>query len=326
MVARRPPSLSRSCTLGPGVGRGSPASKHTARAHAISERGVCALSAVSLFASLALQPGCSSVGTEDAGVVAPSGVGSLALVRVERQAEALESPARITSSIKVARYRGLDGERLLRLLGAEGRELDACAAIGGLDEAPLPSSAQVELLSVGSIALRLGTREAQPHVLSPRLFPALATTAGGFFYADAFDGEAGDGPEVVVSAAGRDGVGRFELALTMPEQVSGLELDTLAQDGPIALTRDRALELAWEPGAQGGYLELELYAGGSVLTCTLRDDGHFSLPRERLEAMDADDNAVLVLRRVHVAPVAVQGVESAYAHLSSARTSAIQLR
>jgi hypothetical protein len=279
--------------------------------------------AVSLLASIALHTGCSSVGTDDAGVVAPSGVGSLALVRVERQAEALESPARITSSVKVARYRGLDGERLLRLLGAEGRELDACAAIGGLDEAPLPSSAQVELLSVGGIALRLGNREAQ---LSPRLFPALATTAGGFFYADAFDGEAGDGPDVAVSAAGREGVGRFDLSLTMPEQVSGLELDTHAQGGPFALTRNRALELAWEPGAQGGYLELELYAGGSMLNCTLRDDGHFSLPRERLEAMDADENAVLVLRRVHVAPVAVQGVESAYAHLSSARTIAVQLR
>lgn len=276
--------------------------------------------------ALALQLGCSSAVPEDAGVVAPSGVGSLALVRVERQAESPDVPARITSSVKVARYRGLDGERLLRLLGAEGRELDTCAAVGGLDELPLPSSAQVELLSVGSIALHLGNQGAPAHLLSPRLFPALATTAGGFFYADAFDGDLEEGPEVSVSAAGEHGIGRFELSLAMPDQVAALELDSVAPEGPLTLARNRSVELGWEPAAQSGYVELELYAGGSVLSCTLRDDGHFAVPQERLEAMDSDDNAVLVLRRVHVAPVNVQGVASAYAHLSSARAIAAHVR
>jgi len=129
-----------------------------------------------------------------------------------------------------------------------------------------------------------------------------------------------------VSAAGAAGLGRFELALAVPEQVGGLLLDGVAPGTNLSLARDRAAELSWEPGAQGDHLEVELYVGGSVLACTMRDDGYFVVPRERLEGLDLDDNAALVLRRVHIAPIEVQGVESAYARVSSARSFNTQLR
>jgi len=128
---------------------------------------------VAVFAAGSLAGACSSAVPDDAGVETASGVGSLALVHVERQAEALEAPPRITSSVKVARYRGIDSDRLLRLLGADTRELDSCAVLGGLDDAPLPASAHVELMSVGTIGLTRSIRASFPP--SPPRPPAFST-------------------------------------------------------------------------------------------------------------------------------------------------------
>jgi hypothetical protein len=272
----------------------------------------------------ALAVACSQGVQEDAGVEAASGMGSLALVHVERQAEAGSAQPRVTSSVKVARYRGIEGDRLLRLLGAEARDLDTCHVVGGLDEAPLPAAAQVELMSVGTIGLRVGE---ESHELSPRLFPALATTAGGFFYADAFDTHAGpDNTAYAIAAGGKGGIGRFALALTLPDAVDGVQLSGAPATDVASLTRSADVALQWDAATGGDYLELELFVGGSMLACSLRDDGQFVLPHDQLSALDADDNAAMVLRRVRVLPVDVQGIESAYVRLSSARTFSARVR
>jgi hypothetical protein len=280
--------------------------------------------ALQLVATAALAVGCSQGVQEDAGVEAASGIGSLALVHMERQAEAGSAQPRVTSSVKVARYRGIEGERLLRLLGAEARDLDTCHVVGGLDEAPLPATAQVELMSVGTIGLRVGE---EAHELSPRLFPALATTAGGFFYADAFDTQAGpDTTAYAIAAGGKGGIGRFALALTLPDAVGAVQLSGEPVVDVANLARGADVALQWDAAQGGDHLELELFVGGTMLACSLRDDGHFLLPREQLSALDADDNAAMVLRRVRIQPVDMQGIENAYVRLSSARTFTARVR
>jgi hypothetical protein len=120
-----------------------------------------------------------------------------------------------------ARYRGIDGEGLLKVLGAEPRELETCGAAVALDDGALSPAAQVELLSVGAIQLSLGGTS---HSLAPRLFPALATTAAGWFYAGAAElpGQASGGDEpFVLRASGQAGLGKFELRGPTPSEVLG---------------------------------------------------------------------------------------------------------
>ncbi len=273
----------------------------------------------------ALSVACTDSRAEDAGVTLESRVGSIALLHLERFAETEDPQPRLVAAAKVARYRAMQPDALLRLLGADARELDSCSATAGLGELDLGPEAQVELLSVGDIALRGGTTAA---TFAPRLFPALATTASGWFYA----GEAevalprAELEEYVLSAPGESGVGAFEVTLGAPSAVLGLGLSGVSFEQPAVLGRVGPMELTWEAEDVGDRVELEIYAGSSSLLCTARDDGHFALSDAQLRVLDADDNATLVVRRVRVVSVDMVGIASAYARVATTRALPLQLR
>ena len=281
--------------------------------------------------------GCTTSGNEDAGselgVDMPRS-GTLALIRLERSPLTEAAPARVVTNAKVARYTGLDGSSVLKLLGVDVRDGESCTVSGRLDDFPLAVGARVELLSVGDISLRVGTRT---HTLSPRLFPDLAATASGWFYAGnadmsaqlgetepARDGGMG-GDEYVLSAPGRQGVGRFDLSVAAPGEVLGLELAGSAVTGDETLARNSDQNLTWEPEDMRDRLEVEVFAGGSVLSCSLRDDGQFTLPRQKLALLDQDAQASLVVRRVRVISTDMQGIETAYVRLATTKTWTVRI-
>ncbi len=268
--------------------------------------------------------GCSSSGGEDAGLDLGVGSGSLALVRLERFPPTETGPARLVADAKVARYSGLDGSSVLKLLGADVRDGEGCILAGRFDDLSLAPDSRVELLSVGPLALRTGE---VAQTFSPRLFPELATTASGWFYAGNTELPAAraEGEEYALSAQGEHGVGRFELAVGAPNEVLGLELGGVKLDPEAALTRTRDLSLTWEPEDLSDRVELEIYAGGAVLSCSARDDGQFVLPHAKLASLEQDAHGSLVLRRVRVMFTDMQGIETAYVRIATTRTLPIQV-
>jgi hypothetical protein len=283
---------------------------------------------ISLFLASCPLFGCTTADSEDAGAeLAAGSQGSLALFSIERSADPGSEFPRVAAGAKIARFRGIDGEGLLKLLGAEPRDLETCSTGTGLDERSVSASAQVDLLSVGPITLRVG--EAQ-HRLPPRLFPALATTAAGWFYAAALElpAPSAENEEFALSApgAGAHALGKFELNGVSPGEVHGLAVAGVPLARGAALAREADAELTWEPEGQGDRIEIELFAGSGTLSCAARDDGQFSLPRARLKVLEADDNATLIVRRVRVAPLEMTGIDSAYARVATARTLSLQIK
>jgi hypothetical protein len=275
-----------------------------------------------LWAFCVLPLGCTSTGSEDAG--ADPALSSLALIGLERSVNGDAEGASLSASAKVARFRGIDGEGLLKVLGAEPRELETCGTAGALEDGALGPQAQVDLLSVGAIEVSLSD---QHHSLAPRLFPALATTAAGWHYAGAAElpgpASAGDEP-FVLSAAGQAGLGKFELRGSTPKEVHGLACGGVPVQAGSLLSRADNVEFTWEPGS-ADRIELEIFAGGSTLSCAARDDGHFRISRAQLRVLDADESAALIVRRVRTVPLEMAGVESAYARLAVTRSVSLRV-
>jgi hypothetical protein len=305
-----------------------------------------------LLVACAAVIGCTSSGNEDAGAELGAGTGSVALFRLERfpssyasgstSADPQGATPRVVANAKIARFTGMDGSSVSKLLGVEVREGEGCTVSGRLDGFSFHPEARVELLSVGDISLRLGDRA---QTLSPRLFPDLASTASGWFYAghaelapaeSGVDRERSDGglereSEYTLSAPGEQGIGRFELAIAAPGPVLGLELAgnelSLDQQAEGAtLKRDADASLSWEPEDLRDQIEIELYAGGSVLSCTARDDGQFSVPQAKLALLEADPQASIVVRRVRVVPVELQGIESADVRFATTLNGALRVQ
>jgi hypothetical protein len=275
-----------------------------------------------LFACAALA-GCTSSGSEDAGAEGP-GSASLAMLRLERFQQG-DQDGRLVANAKIARFTGLDGSSVLKLLGVEPREGEGCTVGSRLDGFPLPPEARLELLSIGDISLRAGERV---QTLSPRLFPDLASTASGWFYASGAELEAVDGgvereDYYALSASGEQGIGHFELALSAPGAVTGLKLD--GKD-PTTLARSADVQLSWDPEDMRDQVELEIYAGSSVLSCAAGDDGQFTLPAAKLALLDADPQASIVVRRVLAVSTDMQGVESAVVRFATTRTATLAVQ
>ncbi len=280
---------------------------------------------LSFLLPCALSVACTDSRAEDAGVTLDSRVGSVAILNLERFSETEDPQPRVVAAAKIARYRAMQPEALLRLLGADARELDSCSSTTGLGELDLGPEAQVELLSVGDIALRGATTDAR---FSPRLFPALATTASGWFYAGEAEGALprAELDEYVLSAPGEAGVGNFEVTVGAPFAVTGLGVAGVPFESPAFVGRSGPSELTWDAEDAGDLVEFEIYAGSSSLACTARDDGHFILSDVQLRALDADDNATLLVRRVRVVPLDMAGIESAYVRVATTRTLPLQIR
>jgi hypothetical protein len=248
----------------------------------------------------------------------------MALLALERSVDGDGEGTRVAASAKVARFRGIDGDGLLKLLGAEPRELETCGTSAALDDGVLSPLAQVDLLSVGAIELSLAE---QHHSLSPRLFPALATTAAGWFYgaAELPAQPAGTEEPFVLSAAGQAGLGKFELRGSTPREVLGLTLGGAPLEAGAVLSRAQPLELTWEPSAGADRIEIEIFAAGSTLSCAARDDGHFRFSNAQLKLLEADESAALIVKRVRTVPVEMAGVESAYARLAVTRSFSLRV-
>ncbi len=268
---------------------------------------------------------CTTVNTDDAGAVPSGPIGSVSLLQLERFVDPDGVSSRVVVGAKVARYRGLDGDSLLRLLGARPIEIETCEFGGGLSTYPVSEDAQVELVSVGDIGLRNADVST---TLMPRLFPALSTTAAGWFYAaDAeLPAPRAELDEYTLRASGEDGVGAFEAVLPAPAVLAGVEIRGLALDAVAALLRNQDLALSWEAEDPRDRIEIELLSGGSVLSCASRDDGQLTIAASQLSTLEADENATLILRRVRGSSFDMQGVEASYARVATTRNAGIAIR
>ncbi|HEY6878340.1 MAG TPA: hypothetical protein VI299_09980 [Polyangiales bacterium] len=277
-----------------------------------------------LLFACAATVGCTSSGSEDAGADLGVGTASVAMLKLERFQQDAHTPSRFLTHAKVARYSGIDASSVLKLLGAEAREGEGCTVGSRLDTFPLAPEARVELLSIGDISLRSGDRA---HTLSPRLFPDLASTASGWFYASGEELAEVDGgvehDEYALAAAGHQGVGHFELSLSAPGAVTGLKFDGQARG---TLTRSADVALSWEPEDMRDQLEIEIYAGSTVLSCSLRDDGQFTLPAAKLALLESDPQASMVVRRVLALTVDMQGIDSALVRFATTLTEQLAVR
>ncbi len=267
---------------------------------------------------------CTSSGPEDAGAEGPAAA-SLAMLRLERfQQEEGDAPGRLVANAKVARFTGLDGSSVLKLLGVELREGEGCTVGSRLDAFPLAPGAHLELLSIGDISLRAGERVQK---LVPRLFPDLASTASGWFYASGAELAPVDGgverDEYALSASGEQGIGHFELSMSAPGAVENLKLDGKA---PGTLARDADVQLSWDPEDMRDQVEVEIYAGGSVLSCAANDDGQFTLPAAKLALLEADSQASIVVRRVVAVSTDMQGIESALVRFATTKTTTLAVQ
>ena len=270
---------------------------------------------------------CSGGQGEDAGADASANASSLAVLQLEKRVNPNSTHARFVTGAKVARYRGIDGDALLRLFGANTRDLETCeVTAGGLDDYSVASEATVELLPVGAIAVRLGdTRQA----LLPRLFPALASTASGSFYAGGSDLSGVSFEESTpysLSAEGSGGVGRFTLSGFAPPAVEELRLQGLPSQEAKVVRRAGDLVITWRPQTGVDRVEFDLFSGGSFLACAARDDGEFTISRGHLLGLEPDDNASMSIRRARFSEVDMTGVDAAYARVEASYTVSVQVR
>ncbi len=282
-------------------------------------------SAAILGAVVVASAACTTGETDDAGAVPTGPVGSVSLLQVERFVDPDGISSRVVVGAKVARYRGLDGEALLRLLGAQPIDLETCELGRGLSTEPVSQDVQVELLSIGDIGLR---NAEVTTTLAPRLFPALSTTAAGWFYA--IDAELpqrrAELDEYTLRAPGELGVGAFEAVLSAPSALAGLEIKGFTLDAIGAVLRSQDLALNWEAEDPRDRIEVELLSGGSVLSCAARDDGQLTISAAQLASLEADDNATLIVRRVRGSSFDMQGIDASYARVATTRSAGVAIR
>ena len=284
-------------------------------------------SLVLLAIATLLVAGCSTA--EPAGVETGALSGSVGVLHVERSA--VDGSGRTVLRAAFARYQGIDGDSVLRLLGSgSAAELGSCALVDPVDTMGA-ADADVELLDVGALHVAVADTEAR---LSPRTFPDLASVLAGVFYA----GDAALAmPEPEVDeyqfvAEGGVEVGAFEVIVPAPAAVAGLEL--VGADGTFAgldgrlteITRAGALTLQWDGDDPRDLVEIELVSGAQTLTCVARDEGSFRIAAEDVALLDADADARLLVRRVRVSPFDAAGIDLAFARVAAVRTFPLAVR
>ena len=302
-----------------------------------------------------LVTGCSTA--EPASVETGALSGSVGVLHVERSAT--DGTGRTTLRAAFARYQGIDGDSVLRLLGSgSAAELGSCALVDPVDTLgaePADVELLVELLDVGALHVAVADTEAR---LSPRTFPDLASVLAGVFYAgvytgdtytgDAYTGDAYTGntytgdaalamPEPEVDeyrflAEGGVEVGAFEVIVPAPAAVAGLEL--VGADGTFAgldgrlteITRAGALTLQWDGDDPRDLVEIELASGVQTLTCVAHDEGSFRIAAEDVALLDASADARLLVRRVRVSPFDAAGIDLAFARVAAVRSFPLAVR
>ncbi len=209
-----------------------------------------------VFIAILALTGCSTV--EPTGVETGELSGSIGVLHVERSVgersvgeRSVDGSGRTVLRAAFARYQGIDGDSVVRLLGSgSAADLGTCALVDPVDGLGA-DNADVELLDVGALHVAVADTEAR---LSPRTFPDLASVLAGVFYA----GDAAlamPEPEVdeyELVAEGGVEVGAFEVIVPAPAAVGGVELvgadGTSARlDGSLTeITRSGALTVLWD--------------------------------------------------------------------------------
>lgn len=255
--------------------------------------------------------------------------GSVGVVQIERTGSAAQADApeqRAELNAVFARYRGLEGQDALELLGVgrAGPETDSCALVSPPPVQPDPD-AVVELLDVGTLEVRVG--DSRAHV-APRMFPELGALVAGSFYAkdaELIEARPDRDPYRVV-ATGSEAVEPFEVEVVAPAGPEGVSIGGFAPDERPILSRDDELVIVWDAGDPRDRLDLTLAAGSTVIECVARDDGMLQVPPDVLAELDADADARLVMRRVRVQPFDAPGLEAAWADLITTRTVPVSVR
>jgi hypothetical protein len=272
--------------------------------------------------------GCT-VEPEPAAIEAGALEGSLGVLHVERSA--VDGAGRTVLRAAFARYQGVEGDAVLRLLGSRSpAELGRCALVDpdgdlGVDDA------DVELLDVGALSVSVADAEAR---LTPRTFPDLASVLVGVFYAGdaALPMPEPEVDEYHLSAEGGAEVGEFEVIVPAPAAPARLEIlgadgTSAPLDGELAeITRAGALTLTWDGEDPRDLVELELAAGGQTLGCVGSDEGSFRIDASDIALLDSDPAARLTVRRVRVSPFDAAGIDVAYARVAAARSLSISVR
>lgn len=275
--------------------------------------------------------GCSSVEPAP-GVETGALTGSVGVLHVERT-RVDEYEGRTVLRAAFARYRGMEGDSVLRLLGTgASAELGRCTVsdpAGELGVADL--GADVELVDVGALEVGVADTEAR---LAPRTFPDLASVMAGVFYA-------GD-PELAMPepeldeyrfvAEGSPEVGGFDVVVPAPSAPSGVAV--MGADGTSAtldghlteVTTTDALTFLWDGDDPRDFVELELTSLGQTLTCLARDEGAFQVEAADLAALGPDPEARLTVRRVRVSPFDADGMDVAFARVAASRDYSLSIR
>ena len=281
-----------------------------------------------LLLATGLLAGCTAVGgADDAGAAAMEAqAGSFGVVRIERETgvEPDLSVAGAELSASFAQYRGVDGRAVLALVGGRAAEVDTCRLAGAEDGAFGNLDAEVELLDVGDVEVRVaGTRTR----MRSRTFPDLAGMVAGVFYAqDATLGPAqSDVDEYVIAAGGRELPG-FEVVAVAPAGFGELLVDGLEPDDAGFVDRSVDVELQWDAGDPRDRVEIDLVAGGAVLECDARDDGLFRIDAATLGMIDADEDARMVVRRVRTQPFDAPGIDAAWVDVASSQSLRLAVR
>lgn len=255
--------------------------------------------------------------------------GSVGVLHVERSA--VDGSGRTVLRAAFARYQGIDGDSVMRLLGtSSAAALGSCALVDPDDELGV-EDADVELLDVGALHVSVADTEAR---LSPRTFPDLASVLAGVFYA----GDAALAmPEPEVDeyrflAEGGVEVGAFEVAVPAPADPTGVQL--VGSDGTFAaldgvlteITRAGALTLQWDADDPRDLMEIEISSGAQTLACLSRDEGTFRIAAADVALLAADAQARLVVRRVRVSPFDAAGIDAAFARVATGRSFPLAVR
>ena len=274
--------------------------------------------------------GCTAADADDAASTSmASRSGSMGILELERGAGDtpwVSSPRAVLSGV-FARYEGIEGDEVLRLLGV-GRgapSLDGCALVGQDPDALPEPSAAVDLLDAGHIDVSVAGSEAQ---LTARTFPELGSLVAGTFYAE--DAElavaTADVDEYRFVSSGSADLPAFDVSLVAPPALADLTVaGTPAADEPV-LARGEPVVVAWESNDPRDRVDIRLASGAQVLECVARDDGLFRLPEALVSELDADEDARLVIRRVRTTRFDVAGLDTAWVDLAATETVVVAVR
>ncbi len=284
------------------------------------------LSTLAIFLVALALAGCGSVDTtETSGELR----GSIGVLHVERSAVDTTEGTALRAAF--ARYQGIDGDSVLRLLGSgTAAELGTCVPLDAT-EVIAADDADVELLDVGALHVAVADTEAR---LSPRTFPDLASVLAGVFYAGdpALALPEPEVDEYRFEAEGGVEVGAFEVLVPAPAEPAGISLigadGTSARlDGRLAeITRTGVLTLAWDAEDPRDVVEIEITAGAQTLSCASRDVGSFAIAATDLALLEPNASARLIVRRVRVSPFDATGIDHAFARVAAARSFPLSVR